>query len=341
MAEAGLPRQAVLRLSDAVDWRREVAGRSLLGWQMRELQRWGIERFVLVAPAGRLPEVGELAASLPKRAAITVSTTAEPAADEPVMLVRSAGVAAGDLGPALAAFVLDAPNCARRKVMFAAPGGEVRDSGIVLARPGALQGAGPEANTVVDGRVIDDAADELATLRRPALLLDRDGVLNRDHGYVGSWARWEWISGAVAAVRQATAQGWQVFVVTNQSGVARGLFSEADVAELHRQMIAALRAAGGTVDDIRVCPFHPDGTVRRYRRESDWRKPAPGMLLDLMRAWELDRARCMLIGDQPRDLAAAQAAGVAGHLFSGGDLGEFVQALLDQSKARGFAPGPH
>ncbi len=334
----------MLRLSAAVDWRRQVGGRSLLGWQMRELQRWGIDSFVLVAPAAGLPELGRLAASLPKRAYITLAATGDAAADEPVLLVRSEGVAAGDLGPALAAFAGD-PAGAGRKVMFAAHG-RARESGIVLAASAHPGHAEPDAATVVAGEVIDGAAAGLAArigpLRRPALLLDRDGVLNCDHGYVGTWARWEWMRGAVAAVRQATARGWHVFVVTNQSGVARGLFGEDDVAALHRRMTAALQAGGGTVDDLRTCPFHPDGTVGRYRRESDWRKPAPGMVLDLMRAWELDAARCVLIGDQARDLAAAQAAGVRGHLFSGGDLGEFVETVLsEESKARGFAPGPH
>ncbi len=329
MADA-LPEQAVLVLSGGVDWRRQVAGRSVLGWQMRELQRWGIEGFVVVAPGG-LPE---LAGELPKRAAITLAASEAEAlavaADAPVMLVRAEGVAAGDFGPALAAFARD-PVC--RKVMFA----EAGDSGVVLAaRPRALT-VTDWRTTVVDGAVIDVVADGVAGLLRPALLLDRDGVLNIDHGYVGTWERWEWVRGAVAAVRQATAWGWYVFVVTNQSGVARGLFDEAAVAALHRRMAAALRAGGGTVDDVRVCPFHPEGSVARYRRESDWRKPAPGMVLDLIRCWELEAGRCVLIGDQPRDVAAAEAAGVTGLLFCGGDLLDF----LKQSKARGLAPGPH
>jgi D-glycero-D-manno-heptose 1,7-bisphosphate phosphatase len=167
-----------------------------------------------------------------------------------------------------------------------------------------------------------------AHLRRPALFLDRDGVVNRDHGYVGGIDRFEWTTGAREAIRAASDAGWHVFVVTNQSGVARGLYDESAVRALHDWMADEVRRAGGTIDDVRYCPFHPEATVAAYRRESDWRKPAPGMLLDLIRAWEVDPAACALIGDQPTDMQAAAAAGVAGHLFGGGDLRPLVGAIL-------------
>jgi D,D-heptose 1,7-bisphosphate phosphatase len=166
-------------------------------------------------------------------------------------------------------------------------------------------------------------------LRRRALFLDRDGVINVDHGYVGSRDRFEWTPGALEAIRAATDAGWHVFVVTNQSGVARGHYDEAAVAVLHEWMIDEVRRAGGTIDDIRYCPFHPDAVVPAYRRDSDWRKPAPGMLLDLMRAWELDSARCVLIGDQPTDMAAAEAAGIKGIRFAGGNLADFIRPVLN------------
>ncbi len=200
-----------------------------------------------------------------------------------------------------------------------------------LAARGALRG------TVLDGWFIDigvpadltRAGAELPRrLRRPALFLDRDGVLNQDLGYVGCRERFRWTPSALAAVRAASDAGWHVFVVTNQSGVARGLYDEAAVRDLHDWMTDAAREAGGTIDDIRYCPFHPDAVVPAYRRDSDWRKPAPGMLRDLIRAWDLDPAACVLVGDQPTDLAAAAAAGVAGHAFDGGDLRALVEDIL-------------
>jgi D,D-heptose 1,7-bisphosphate phosphatase len=169
-----------------------------------------------------------------------------------------------------------------------------------------------------------------ALLHRRALFLDRDGVLNVDHGHVGTRERFEWMPGALDAIRHATQAGWHVFVVTNQSGVARGYYDEQAVRTLLDWMADEARRAGGTIDDTRYCPFHEEAVVPAYRRASDWRKPAPGMLLDLIRAWEVDPSRCVMIGDQPTDMAAAAAAGVAGHLFSGGNLLEFVRPILDR-----------
>ena len=201
----------------------------------------------------------------------------------------------------------------------------------------ALAAAGGLRGTVGHGFFIDiGLPDSLATaradlpavLRRPALFLDRDGVLNHDHGYVGFRERFDWMEGAGDAVRLATSRGWHVFVVSNQSGVARGHYTEQDVTGLMGWIAGQVRGQGGTIDDVRTCPFHPDGSVAAYRRASDWRKPAPGMILDLIRAWQLDPGRCLLVGDQPTDLAAAAAAGIAGHLFPGGNLRDFVAPRL-------------
>ena len=201
-----------------------------------------------------------------------------------------------------------------------------------LAKKGALRG------TLARGYFIDigipedfsRAQAELPkVLRRRALFLDRDGVINIDHGYVGTRERFEWMPGARAAIRMATERGWHVFVITNQAGVARGYYDEAAVRALHAWMEDEVRAAGGTIDDIRYCPFHPEAPLAEYRRASDWRKPGPGMLVDLLHAWRLDPSRCVMIGDKPIDMTAAAAAGIAGHLFAGGDLRQFVAPLLE------------
>jgi D-glycero-D-manno-heptose 1,7-bisphosphate phosphatase len=167
--------------------------------------------------------------------------------------------------------------------------------------------------------------------RRPAAFFDRDGVLNRDIGYLFETSKLEWIDGAREAVKAVNDMGYFAFVVTNQSGVARGLYDERHVRDLHAWMADEFAKIGAHIDAFEYCPFHPDGTVERYRQLSHRRKPAPGMITDLLERFPVDLERSFLVGDQPTDLEAACAAGLKGYLFSGSNLETFVRPLLRAS----------
>jgi D-glycero-D-manno-heptose 1,7-bisphosphate phosphatase len=145
---------------------------------------------------------------------------------------------------------------------------------------------------------------------RNAAFVDRDGVLNEDHGYVGRIEDFRWLPGAIAALERLQATGWALVVITNQSGIARGFYSEADFERLCDHMRAELAAHGVTLSAIEHCPHLPDATVATYRRDCDCRKPAPGMILRAARALDIDLAASWLFGDKPSDIAAGRAAGV-------------------------------
>ncbi len=160
---------------------------------------------------------------------------------------------------------------------------------------------------------------------RPALFLDRDGVLNEDPGYVYRWEDFRWIPGAQEAVAAFNAAGWWVFVVTNQSGIGRGYYTETDVVVLHDKMSESLAQIDGRIDAYYYCPDHPDAVSEVYRHpDPPDRKPNPGMLLRAIAEHPVDLSRSIMVGDKDGDIEAARRAGVRGLKFAGGDLLTFL-----------------
>lgn len=143
-----------------------------------------------------------------------------------------------------------------------------------------------------------------------ALLLDRDGVINVDHGYVGQAWRFDFMPGIFPFLRAARDLGFRLAVFTNQSGVARGHYTAADHDEVTAHMLKELKKEGVDIDLPLVSFDHPDGTVPPYARESFWRKPNPGMALEIVRRLDLNPGRSACLGDNLRDVQAAQGAGI-------------------------------
>lgn len=151
--------------------------------------------------------------------------------------------------------------------------------------------------------------------RRPAAFLDRDGVLNVDHGYAHRPEQLEWIDGAREAVRLLNEAGYYVLVVSNQSGIARGYFTEEAVRTFHARMQDDLASHGAHVDAFYFCPHHPEGVIKALAIHCQCRKPASGMLEQGAREWPIERSGSFMIGDKDEDMAAAKAFGIRGVKF--------------------------
>ncbi|HRK32315.1 MAG TPA: HAD-IIIA family hydrolase, partial [Tepidisphaeraceae bacterium] len=159
-------------------------------------------------------------------------------------------------------------------------------------------------------------------MKRPAIFFDRDNTLIVGNEYLGDPAKVQLVTGAAAAVARARRLGYATVIVSNQSGVARGLFDETAVHAVNQRLDQLLLAddPAAVIDRHEFCPFHPDATVEKYKQESDLRKPAPGMLLKAADKLALDLSRSWLVGDAARDIEAGRNAGCRTILFTDPDL---------------------
>ena len=178
-----------------------------------------------------------------------------------------------------------------------------------------------------------DGAGASAAAPRQAAFLDRDGVINRDRAYVSRWEDFEFVPGAVDAMRRLKKAGYALVVVTNQSGIARGYYSEAQYQALTAAMQQALLDAGAAVDAVYHCPHHPKGKVAELAIDCDCRKPAPGMILRAAKELNLSLADSILVGDKPSDIEAARAAGVGRAYIVQSDNAESTTGLAGADAA--------
>ncbi len=166
-------------------------------------------------------------------------------------------------------------------------------------------------------------------MNRPAVFLDRDGVINIDKGYVYKIEDFEWISGAKEAIKLLNSLNYYIFVVTNQSGISRGYFKEHDVKQLHLFINNELKKINANIDDFFYSPYHPDGIIKEYENLKNLRKPETGMLKLAQNKWGIIKEESFMIGDMPHDMECAEKFGINGYIFKGGNLLKFVKHILN------------
>ncbi len=152
-----------------------------------------------------------------------------------------------------------------------------------------------------------------------AAFLDRDGVINVDHAYVYRWEDFDFVGGILEASRRLYEAGFALVVVTNQSGIGRGYYTESDFEALNEKMKATFTEHGAPLAGIYFCPHHPEKALCNYRQACNCRKPGPGMLLQAARELDIDLSASVLFGDKKSDMLAAKAAGIPTRVLVGTD----------------------
>ena len=162
------------------------------------------------------------------------------------------------------------------------------------------------------------------SISMPECFMDRDGVINVEKGYLFKEKDFEWIDGAIDAIKYLTDKGYLTFVVTNQSGIARGYYTENDVIRLHKFINSELEKRGTRINEFFYSPFHPEFSDK-FVELSHLRKPDIGMLEIAFQKWNFDISKSFMIGDQDTDIICANKFGIKGLLYKSGNLLEFIK----------------
>ncbi len=163
-----------------------------------------------------------------------------------------------------------------------------------------------------------------------AIFFDRDGVINHDLGYIHKIEDFNFIEKSKEAIKLCCDKGYKIFVVTNQSGVARGLYKEEDIHILHNYIQEELNKIDAHIDEFAYCPHHIGGIIKEYAIECDCRKPKAGMITRLIDKHNIDLANSFIIGDNERDVEAGNNAGIDGYLFKEANLLEFIEKIFKE-----------
>lgn len=161
--------------------------------------------------------------------------------------------------------------------------------------------------------------------------LDRDGVIissRPNNGYIGSLKNFKWVPGAIKAIKFLNDRNYKVVVVTNQSGVARGFFTIKDVKKIHSYIQKKLKENDAKIDKFYFCPFHKDGIIKKYKKNSALRKPNIGMFRLAQKRWDVDKKNSFMIGDQKTDIEFAKRIKVKGFLFDQKNLYKFIKTRI-------------
>ena len=162
-----------------------------------------------------------------------------------------------------------------------------------------------------------------------AVFLDRDGVINIDYGHVGDKNKLDYIAGALDAIKFLKNIGFKIFIITNQAGIAKDIYNVEDYEECMEKIKKDLAVLEVEIDDIRYCPYHKDAVISKYYHpDHPWRKPNPGMLVDLIKKWNVNKKNSFLIGDKESDVIAANKVNIQGYLYDGSiSMLDFVKSL--------------
>jgi D-glycero-D-manno-heptose 1,7-bisphosphate phosphatase len=167
-----------------------------------------------------------------------------------------------------------------------------------------------------------------------ALFLDRDGVINVDHGYVYQAGDFDFIDGIFDLVKRANEQGYKVIVITNQSGIGRGMYTELDFAELSKWMVSKFAQRGATINDVLFCPHHPQATLEQYKKECECRKPNSGMLNMAASKHNISLTNSIMVGDNVSDVEAAIKGGLQKVVWFTPEFIEPIKLRDAESKVR-------